>query len=159
MNTVQRNKVSDYLEQHNQEYLKKSGDSSGKKVSGMFYTPDNICELINAIARLYNPKTVIDICCGTGNLLSCFSDLQVVKGIDINPEAILLAQAVNPDISFLQADTLEYDFGVSKYDLVLGSLPFSLRSSDQQLLEELLIIISSEFSLQVSPVASAVGFA
>jgi type I restriction-modification system DNA methylase subunit len=139
MSTIQRNKVSDYLEKHKQEYLKQNGESTGRRVIGMFYTPDNICELIDAIARLYHPKTVIDICCGTGNLLSYFSDLQVVKGIDINPEVISLAQKVLPSIDFVQADTLEYDFGSSKYDLVLGSLPFGLRSSNQKPLEEQLI--------------------
>lgn len=139
MNTIKRNRVSDYLEQHKQEYLKQNGDSSGRKVSGIFYTPDNICELIDAIARLYNPQTVIDICCGTGNLLSYFSDLQVVRGIDISPEIISLARKIIPNIDFVQADTLEYDFGSSKYDLVLGSLPFGLRSSNQKPLEELLI--------------------
>ena len=137
MNTIQRNKVSDYLEQHKQEYLKPNGDSSGMR--GMFYTPDRICELIESIARLYNPKTVIDICCGTGNLLGYFSDLQVVKGIDINSESISLAQAIHPNIGFSQADTLKYDFGDIRYDLVLGSLPFGIKSYDQMPLESLLI--------------------
>ena len=137
MNTIQRNKVSDYLEQHKQEYLK--GNEGKSRISGMFYTPDKICELIDTIARIYNPQTVIDICCGTGNLLSYFSDLQVVKGIDINTKAISLAQVVNPNISFLQADTLKYDFGNIKYDLVLGSLPFGIKLPNQLSLEVLLI--------------------
>ncbi len=59
MNTIQRNKVSDYLEQHKQKYLKGNEGRSG--ISGMFYTPDKICELIDTIARIYNPQTVIDI--------------------------------------------------------------------------------------------------
>jgi type I restriction-modification system DNA methylase subunit len=50
MNTMQRNKVSDYLEQHKQEYLKQNRESARRKVSGTFYTPDSICELIDAIA-------------------------------------------------------------------------------------------------------------
>lgn len=138
MNTIRRNKVSDYLEQHKQEYLKQNGDSSG--IRGMFYTPDNICELIDAIARIYKPKTVIDICCGTGNLLSYFRDLKVVKGIDINPEVISLAQKIIPNIDFVQADTLEYDFDNQTYDLVLGSLPFGIRLPSKETIEEVLII-------------------
>jgi SAM-dependent methyltransferase/signal transduction histidine kinase len=137
MNTTQRNKVSDYLEQHKQEYLKQNVGRSG--IRGMFYTPDKICELIESIARIYNPQNVIDICCGTGNLLSYFDDLQIVKGIDINPESISLAQVINPNISFLQADTLEYNFGDIKYDLVLGSLPFGIKLLNQMPLEALLI--------------------
>jgi len=135
MNTIQRNKVSDYLEQYKQEYLKQN-----RKTLGIFYTPDNICELIDVIARIYNPQTVIDICCGTGNLLSYFNDLQTVKGIDCNPDVISLAQKINPDIDFLLGDTLEHDFENETYDLVLGSLPFGgIRFSNRKSLEELLI--------------------
>ena len=127
MNTIQRTKVSDYLEQHKQEYLKQNEKGLERGSLGIFYTPDNICELINAIARIYNPETVIDICCGTGNLLSYFNDLQTVKGIDCNPDTILLAQKINPDIDFLLADTLEHNFENETYDLVLGVLPFGIR--------------------------------
>jgi len=138
MNII-RNKVSGYLEKYRQEYLKNNRDDLGRKLSGMFYTPDNISELISAISRLYNPKTVIDICCGTGNLLSYFSDLQIVKGIDINPEVISLAQKILPNIDFVQADTLEYDFNNQTYDLVLGSLPFGIRLPSKKTIEEVLV--------------------
>ena len=139
MNTIQRTKVSDYLEQHKQEYLKQNEKGLERGSLGIFYTPDNICELINAIARIYNPETVIDICCGTGNLLSYFNDLQTVKGIDCNPDTILLAQKINPDIDFLLADTLEHNFENETYDLVLGVLPFGIRLPNKKSIEELLI--------------------
>ena len=139
MNTIQRSKVSDYLKQYEQEYLKQNEKGLERGTFGIFYTPDNICELIDAIARLYNPKTVIDICCGTGNLLSYFNDLQTVKGIDCNPDTISLAQKINPDIDFLLGDTLEHNFENETYDLVLGALPFGVRFSNRKSIEELLI--------------------
>ena len=71
--------------------------------------------------------------------LSPDSDLQFVKGIDINPEVISLAQKVLPNIDFVQADTLEYDFNNQTYDLVLGSLPFGIRLPNRKLIEDLLI--------------------
>ncbi len=142
MNTRQRNKVSDYLKQHKQEYLKQNKKDTDRVTVtlGIFYTPDNICELIDVIARIYNPQTVIDICCGKGGFLSYFNDLQTVKGIDCNPDTISLAQKINPDINFLLGDTLEHDFKNETYDLVLGFLPFSgMRFPNQKSIEELLI--------------------
>jgi hypothetical protein len=133
MKTIQRSKVSDYLEQNLRSSRERDWQIYGS------YTPDPVCELIEAIARIYSPKKVVDICCGTGNLLGRFGDLLVVQGIDINPEIISLAQKINPDIHFLQADTLEYDFSDIKYDLVLGSLPFGRKLPNKKSLEEQLI--------------------
>jgi len=135
MKTIQRSKVSDYLEQN----VRRSGDRDRVWKTYSSYTPDPVCELIEAIARIYNPKTVVDICCGIGNLLERFGDLQVVQGIDIDPKIISLARKINPDIHFLQSDSLEYNFGDIKYDLVLGSLPFGVKSSNKKSLEEQLI--------------------
>jgi type I restriction-modification system DNA methylase subunit len=93
---------------------------------GHAFTPNKIAELISVIAAIYNPKTVIDICCGTGNILSYFKSLQVVKGIDINIEIVQLAQYINPNADIVAADTLHYEFSDIKYDLVIGQPPFGL---------------------------------
>jgi SAM-dependent methyltransferase len=87
----------------------------------LFFTPNKIAELISVIAQIYNPKSVIDICCGTGNIINCFQDMEVVKGIDINANIIRLAKYINPAIDFIEADTISYDFGNEKYDLVIGN--------------------------------------
>ncbi len=94
--------------------------------AGQFFTPNKIAELISVIGEVYKPKTVIDICCGAGNVLSYFKKLQAIKGIDINTEIIQLAQYINPDADLVSANALLYDFGNNKYDLVVGQPPFGL---------------------------------
>lgn len=106
---------------------------------GEFFTPNKISELISAIAGIYNPKSLIDICCGSGNILSYFKNMQSVKGIDINTNIIQLAQYINPNADFSVANALEYNFGNDKYDLVVGQPPFNVRMSDRRLLEVELI--------------------
>lgn len=112
---------------------------------GQFFTPSKIAELISVIAGIYNPKSVIDICCGTGNLLSYFKNLQTVKGIDINSEIVELAQYINPNAVIVATDTLKlpvdtdgqkslFDQGI-KYDLVVGALPLGARTADKKPLE------------------------
>ncbi len=103
--------------------------------AGWSFTSNKIAELISVIATIYNPKTVIDICCGTGNVLSYFKNLQTVKGIDINTEIVQLAQYINPNTEIVAADTLHYDFGDIKYDLVVANLPFNAKTSDKKSLE------------------------
>ncbi len=108
---------------------------TGIKEMGLFYTPDKIAELIATIGQSYNPKSVIDICCGTGNILNSFHDIKTVKGIDIYEQVIRLAQYINPENDYIAADTLIYDFGNIKYDLVVGNLPFGAKTFDKSSLE------------------------
>lgn len=102
---------------------------------GMTVTPNNLSELIASIGKLTSPKSVIDICCGTGNILHYFKDQQELKGIDINFDIIQLARNINPNIEFIATDTLQYDFDNSKYDLVVGSLPFGGKTQDNKSVE------------------------
>ncbi|MFI3189233.1 hypothetical protein BCS42_08410 [Crenothrix sp. D3] len=106
---------------------------------GIFFTPNKIAELISVIGRIYNPKTVIDICCGYGNLLSYFKHLQNVRGIEINADAIKLAKYINPDADLTNANTLEWNSNNDKYDLVVGNLPFGARTPERRPLEVELI--------------------
>ena len=117
----------------------------GREGEMSFLSPNRIAELISAIGGVYKPKTVIDICCGSGNVLSYFKSLQTVKGIDIDTEIVQLAQYINPDADIVAINTLELHVNTGnqksifdddiKYDLVIGDLPFGARTSDRQPLE------------------------
>lgn len=107
----------------------------GRRETGLYYTPDNIADLISSIGQVYNPQSVIDICCGIGNIINSFQNVQATKGIDINPNNIRLAKYINSAIDFIVADTTTYDFGNEKYDLVIGNLPWGARTADRKSLE------------------------
>jgi type I restriction-modification system DNA methylase subunit len=101
---------------------------------GMYFTPKKIAELFSEIGEIYTPSTVIDICCGTGNILRQFNK-KTKRGIDINNDIIKLAQYINSDVDFTVANALTYDFSNTKYDLVVGSLPFNAKTADGKPLE------------------------
>ncbi len=105
------------------------------RMNGEFFTPNNVAELISVIGQIYNPKTVIDICCGSGNILSYFKNMQTIKGIDINTDSIQLAQYINPNIDFSVANALDYNFDKIKYDLVVSQPPFGLMAANRRNLE------------------------
>lgn len=108
---------------------------------GLLVTPNNLSELISFIGQIRKPKTIIDICCGTGKILNYFKDSQTKTGVDINFDIIQLAKFINPEIEFTVANSLEYDFKNAHYDLVIGSLPFGVRTKDKKSLEIELIKI------------------
>jgi type I restriction-modification system DNA methylase subunit len=103
--------------------------------NGLISTPNNLCNLISIIGHISNPKSVIDICCGTGNILQQFKNVALNKGIDINKDVIQLAELINPISDYEIFDSLKYDFGETKYDIVVGSLPFGIRTKDGKSLE------------------------
>ncbi|MFM8330389.1 MAG: N-6 DNA methylase, partial [Candidatus Methylumidiphilus sp.] len=105
---------------------------------GVHFTPNKIAELFLEIGKIYAPNTVIDICCGTGNILRRFNK-KAKTGIDINNNIIQLAQYIDSDANFTVTNTLTYDFGNAKYDLVVGHLPFNAKTADGKFLETELI--------------------
>jgi len=69
-------------------------ESPQKKETGAFYTPFNIAKRMARKTKWKTGETVIDPCCGNGNLLAAmmdtYSELQEenLYGIDIDSEAI-----------------------------------------------------------------------
>ncbi len=98
----------------------------GGQELGQFNTPNEIAELISSIGMNYNPKSVLDISCGTGNILAYLNTINTVTGMDINHDAALLAKFINPNAEIITANSLIYDFSNAKYDLVVGQPPFAL---------------------------------
>lgn len=93
---------------------------------GDYYTPNNAAELMAMLGKLSNPKNIIDICCGIGNILSYCDYADSVDGIDINEKAVGLAKVINPQAKIEVGDSLKMSFK-KKYDLVFGDFPFGMR--------------------------------
>jgi SAM-dependent methyltransferase len=101
--------------------------------NGEFYrykTPNDLANLISSIGSAYRPKNVIDICCGTGNTLSYFNNINHAKGIDINKNILKIARLINPNVDIEISNVLDYNFENEKYDLVICHAP--LRSIDDR---------------------------
>jgi SAM-dependent methyltransferase len=92
---------------------------------GLSSTPNELAQLIFNLAEIYNPHSVLDPCCGTGNILSYFKKLKTT-GVDVNASVLDVARKLNAAYEFINADALSYNFE-GKFDLVVGSLPFGLR--------------------------------
>jgi len=92
-------------------------------------------ELIDYIASEYGfvPDSILDIACGTGNLISALHSMgKHVVGCDISPQMITIAQKNNPNIEFHVVDMTQIDLN-RKFDLAVcafDSINYLLTEND-----------------------------
>ncbi|MFL5733408.1 MAG: class I SAM-dependent methyltransferase [Chloroflexia bacterium] len=73
--------------------------------------------------RKRSPGTaLLDVACGTGNLISLLRRHYSVEGLDLDPYMLDIARRKEPDITFHQADMVTFDLG-RRFDVItcLGS--------------------------------------
>jgi 2-polyprenyl-3-methyl-5-hydroxy-6-metoxy-1,4-benzoquinol methylase len=81
----------------------------------------NYLEIINAVKKEFklNPKSALDIACGTGNLIGELSKKGLdVVGTDLPPEMIKVAKKNFPKVKFYVQDMSKLDIN-KKFDLIL----------------------------------------
>lgn len=89
------------------------------------YTKKNYnkeCKFLKDVFRFckIDPKTILDVGCGTGTHCSSLSDMGYgVHGIDISPEMIAIAKSKYPDGSFDVTDVREMN-DVLKFDVAIS---------------------------------------
>lgn len=94
----------------------------------LHYTPNQFSALIaNSVTR--PPKSVLDICCGLGNVLfylnSKYNDAQL-EGIEINAAVSKMAALLIPDAVIHNSDAFKFE-DYKKYDLIIANVPLGLR--------------------------------
>ena len=87
-------------------------------------TPNTIANIISGIVRDDVFKNVIDICCGTGNILYHLkAQISDLTGVEINRNVSEITKYILPQANIINDDTFKYPF-TKKYDLVVGHLPY-----------------------------------
>lgn len=112
-------KQKDYTSYHEYSQAKKEIEM------GQFFTPHEICR---DMVELISPKpteTVIDMCCGMGNLFNHLPNPHNVFGFDIDPKAVAVARHLYPDATIETCDIRQYN-PEQRFDIVIGNPPFNL---------------------------------
>lgn len=108
---------------------------------------DSLNKFCNLIAK-ENSK-ILDLACGPGNitkyLLSQKPDL-IIRGIDLAPNMILLAQHNNPGASFELMDCRSIANLTEKFDAVIGAfcLPYLSKAETNKLLSDINSLLIEE---------------
>ncbi|MFC2069580.1 class I SAM-dependent DNA methyltransferase [Chloroflexota bacterium] len=91
------------------------------KVYDLFSTNYNWCfKFIEEAIRDYadNPRSILELACGTGNILYHFAGKYEVSGLDISASLLEQARKKLPDVQLFQMNMADFSLA-SKYDVVL----------------------------------------
>ena len=90
---------------------------------------NNIRKKTARIIIQLNPKSVIDICCGTGNQLEYLKNTDIrLTGVDLSPEMLKVAKHMD----CFQQDARNIEFPDNSFDLAMIQLALHEKSFDDQ---------------------------
>jgi len=77
-------------------------------------------KLLESILQKLNPtaETVLEIACGTGNVLKPLSKHYEVTGLDLSPKMLEIAKSKLPIVKFYEGDMSKFELGI-KFDAIL----------------------------------------
>lgn len=84
--------------------------------------PNELAKLVADLALVDKPKSVIDLNCSIGKILSYFRNSTVVKGFDPNEDMINLGRAIYPSLELSSENPIYKEFN-EKYDCVVSCFP------------------------------------
>lgn len=111
------NNTEEFFDDFSKEYEKKAKNQ---------YFTKNLKWIINSIDD-FNNKTIIDIGCGTGNLLSIIDSLSNkcdLHGFDISSKMLDKSRKKVPNASFRQGNVNQLPYEDNTFDLLLNSASF-----------------------------------
>ncbi len=99
------------------------------KIIGQVMTPDSVAVKVATIAAKYKPKsnTVLDACCGTGQLTrQLIKKGFTVSAFDSDEKMVFAHNYFHPECNAKQSDYRDMDGG-NRYDLIVSNPPFGAK--------------------------------
>ncbi len=93
---------------------------------GLFIVPNTISNLVADLANISNSKNAIILNSNYGEISSKLSEIKNLVSIDINSENIELSRYLNPELTFINTDPLNYSPS-NDFDLVVTFPPLRQR--------------------------------
>jgi len=93
---------------------------------GLFFVPDIISNIIADLANISHPKNAIVLNSNYGEISSKLAEIENLVSIDISANNIELSKYLNPELTFINADPLNYSVS-EKFDFVVTFPPLGQR--------------------------------
>lgn len=97
--------------------------------NGQFFTPHQICRMIVDILAPKEDETVVDICCGMGNMFNFLPDISKAYGCDIDAKAVTVAKHLYPEANIQRCSMKQYQPQIL-FDCSIGNPPFNIRTEE-----------------------------
>ena len=105
--------------------LTKDLSADVKKQQGIYFTPSSITRKLTNLVFDYNPdiRTVLEPSCGSGQFLDELKEREInVTSVEQNKD--IFNEIAGTYQNIINDDFLEYSFGDSSFDLVIGNPPY-----------------------------------
>jgi hypothetical protein len=93
---------------------------------GLFFVTDTITNIVADLANFTNPKNAIVLNSNYGEISSKLSGIKNLVSIDINSNNVELSKYLNPKLTFINSDPLNYSLN-HKFDFVVTFPPLGQR--------------------------------
>lgn len=93
---------------------------------GSYFVPDTISNIISDLANISKPKNAIVLNSNYGEISSKLPEIDNVVSVDINANNIELSKYLNPKLTFVNSDPLNYSLS-DKFDFVVTFPPLGQR--------------------------------
>ena len=100
--------------------------SNRGRQEGLLFVPDTISNIVADLANISNPKNAIVLNSNYGEISSKLSEIENLVSIDINAKNIELSKYLNPKLTFINTDPLNYSLS-EKFDFVVTFPPLGQR--------------------------------
>jgi len=110
---------------------------------------DFILKIVKKFADLSLSKKILDAGCGTGGVISKFSNCDLIVGNDMNFESLKWGKKTNRIINGIQASITNLPFRDNEFDISISSEVLEHVDNDQAALEELCRVTKSRIIFTV----------
>lgn len=100
--------------------------SNRGRQEGLFFVPDTISNIVADFANISNPKNAVVLNSNFGEISSKLSEIENLVSIDINASNIEISKYLNPKLTFINSDPLNYSIS-DKFDFVVTFPPIGQR--------------------------------
>ena len=122
--------------------------SNRGRQEGLFFVPDTISNIVADLANISNPKNAIVLNSNYGEISSKLSEIENLVSVDVNANNIELSKYLNPKLTFINTDPLNYSLS-DKIDFVVTFPPLGqrldfngIRTSNEVLIEKALDLLN-----------------
>ncbi|MGE8424603.1 MAG: Eco57I restriction-modification methylase domain-containing protein, partial [Sphingobacterium siyangense] len=92
----------------------------------LFFVPDTISNIVADLANISDPKNAIVLNSNYGEISSKLTEIENLVNVDVNANNIELSKYLNPKLTFINSDPLNYSLS-DKFDLVVTFPPLGQR--------------------------------
>jgi SAM-dependent methyltransferase len=107
----------------NKQFINSFWNKQAKLIHEKWGNEEHDYEVLGKLLTKFNPRSILDIGCGSGRLFNLFirNNIQDIIGVDISAEALSIAFELYPQITTIQIRLEDLKFPPDRFDLIISN--------------------------------------